>query len=80
MKSLPAILVVIFVTTAAITAEPGYYTRTIFADDFSGNAFGPRWGHYKSSSVVKDGMLIGITALSSTTHLASCNRSSSACA
>lgn len=47
----------------AFAAEPvGYYSRTIFADDFSANAFGPRWGHYKSSSVVKDGMLIGITA------------------
>ena len=34
--------------TAAFAAEPtGYYTRTIFADDFSGNGFGPRWGHYK---------------------------------
>jgi hypothetical protein len=37
------------------------YTRTIFADDFSHDGFGKRWGHYKSSSVVKDGMLIGIT-------------------
>ena len=35
--------------------------RSIFADDFSGNGFGPRWGHYKSGSVVKDGILIGIT-------------------
>lgn len=37
------------------------YTREIFADDFSAPAFGPRWGHYKSESIVKDGMLIGIT-------------------
>ncbi len=37
------------------------YTRTIFSDDFSSDAFGPRWGHYKSGSVVKDGMLVGIT-------------------
>src|SRR5205085_303947 len=38
------------------------YNRLIFSDDFSSNNFGPRWGHYKSSSVVKDGILVGITA------------------
>lgn len=38
-----------------------YYSRTIFSDDFSSNGFGPRWGHYKSGSVVKDGVLVGIT-------------------
>ena len=37
------------------------YPRVIFSDDFSSNSFGPRWGHYKSSSVVKDSMLVGIT-------------------
>jgi hypothetical protein len=37
------------------------YGRLLFSDDFSSNAFGPRWGHYKSGSIVKDGVLIGIT-------------------
>lgn len=37
------------------------YTRTIFSDDFSGSEFGKAWGHYKSASVVKDGVLVGIT-------------------
>lgn len=37
------------------------YPRVIFADDFSTDGFGPRWGHYKSSSIVKDGVLVGIT-------------------
>lgn len=37
------------------------YPRVIFTDDFSGDAFGPRWLHYKSASVVKDGVLVGIT-------------------
>ena len=57
-------LALVFATAfTTFAAEPaGYYSRTIFADDFSGNGFGPRWGHYKSSSVVKDGVLIGITA------------------
>jgi hypothetical protein len=43
------------------TALADDYTRLIFSDDFSSNSFGPRWGHYKSSSVVKDGILVGIT-------------------
>jgi hypothetical protein len=38
-----------------------YYPRAVFSDDFSGAEFGKRWGHYKSSSVVKDGVLVGIT-------------------
>jgi hypothetical protein len=62
MKSLATSLACLALATAAFAADSGYYNRTIFADDFSANAFGPRWGHYKSSSVVKDGMLIGITA------------------
>ena len=48
--------------TNAFAADPAAsYSRTIFADDFSSGSFGPRWGHYKSGSVVKDGMLVGIT-------------------
>lgn len=38
------------------------YPRVIFSDDFNAEGFGKRWGHYKSSSVVKDGVLVGITA------------------
>jgi hypothetical protein len=62
MKALVNSLATIALAAAAFAADSSYYNRTIFADDFSSNAFGPRWGHYKSSSVVKDGMLIGITA------------------
>ena len=47
------------VTTAAIAAE---YPRVIFSDDFAADGFGKAWGHYKSSSVVKEGVLKGITA------------------
>ncbi|MFM8470896.1 MAG: hypothetical protein ACKODH_13200 [Limisphaerales bacterium] len=61
MKSIFA-LALASLTAAVFAAEPaGYYSRTIFADDFSGNGFGPRWGHYKSGSVVKDGIHVGIT-------------------
>ncbi|MEW6306697.1 MAG: hypothetical protein AB1705_24790 [Verrucomicrobiota bacterium] len=54
-----------FITTiafaVAFAASAADYNRTIFTDDFSGDKFGPRWGHYKSGSIVKDGVLIGIT-------------------
>ena len=49
-------------SVSAFAADPAAaYSRTIFADDFSGDKFGPRWGHYKSGSFVKDGMLVGVT-------------------
>jgi hypothetical protein len=51
----------IFASLIANVAFAGDYTRVIFSDDFSSGKFGPRWGHYKSGSIVKDGMLIGIT-------------------
>jgi len=38
-----------------------YYSETIFEDDFSGEGFGERWGHYKSSSLIEDGVMIGKT-------------------
>ncbi|HBJ87186.1 MAG TPA: hypothetical protein DDZ88_25670, partial [Verrucomicrobiales bacterium] len=46
-------------STAAFAAD---YPRVIFSDDFNAEGFGKRWGHYKSSSIVKDGVLVGITA------------------
>ena len=58
MKPSLTLAIATFITSAAFAGD---YTRTIFSDDFSGEKFGPRWGHYKSGSVVKDGMLVGIT-------------------
>ncbi len=58
MKPLHFLLLTI---TAASSALASDFDRTIFADDFASNAFGPKWGHYKSGSVVKDGKLVGIT-------------------
>ena len=54
----PFLLALASLATSAFADE---YSRTIFADDFSGDKFGPRWGHYKSGSIVKDGVLMGIT-------------------
>lgn len=52
----------IFLALLATTTFAADYSRVIFSDDFSAEGFGKAWGHYKSSSVVKDGMLVGITA------------------
>ncbi len=49
----------LLLATAAFAAD---YPRVIFSDDFSAEGFGKAWGHYKSSSIVKDGVLVGITA------------------
>lgn len=57
---LPTLL--LLAVSLATTSLAGDYPRVIFSDDFSSNGFGPRWGHLKSSSVVKDGILVGITA------------------
>ena len=51
----------LILASLSAAAFAGDYARTIFSDDFSGDKFGPRWGHYKSGSVVKDGVLVGIT-------------------
>lgn len=39
----------------------GEYTETIFEDDFSGEGFKEGWGHYKSESIVAEGVLTGKT-------------------
>jgi hypothetical protein len=41
--------------------DASYYSRELFADDFSSDTFGPRWGHYKSGSLLRDGVLVGLT-------------------
>ncbi|MCB1206101.1 MAG: hypothetical protein KDN18_17705, partial [Verrucomicrobiae bacterium] len=38
-----------------------YYSEVIYEDDFEKDGFGERWSHYKSESVVKDGVLVGKT-------------------
>lgn len=56
--SLPLFLATLLTSTSFASD----FSRVIFADDFSADGFGKAWGHYKSSSVVKDGILVGITA------------------
>ena len=62
MKRILPLLILSIATTLSFAEKPaGSYPRTIFSDDFSSGSFGPRWGHYKSGSVVKDGVLVGTT-------------------
>ncbi|RYD33865.1 MAG: hypothetical protein EOP87_10245, partial [Verrucomicrobiaceae bacterium] len=42
-------------------AEGQEYGKVLFEDDFSKEGFGERWGHYKSGSTVKDGVLQGFS-------------------
>ncbi len=62
MKSFIPVFLVLAASAIHAEIPASDYTRAIFSDDFSGEGFGKRWGHYKSSSVVKDGVLHGITA------------------
>jgi hypothetical protein len=59
MKVIASLVLATLTTTAALAAD---YPRVIFSDDFAADGFGKAWGHYKSSSIVKDGVLHGITA------------------
>jgi hypothetical protein len=62
MKHLLPLLLLSCTSTLALAQVPAAsYPRTIFSDDFSGAEFGKRWGHFKSGSVIKDGVLVGIT-------------------
>ncbi len=47
------------------TDGQSYYSELVFQDDFSGDEFGERWKHYKSGSLVQDGVLKGITPVDS---------------
>lgn len=59
MKILLPLALLSLSVNAAFSAD---YSRVIFSDDFAAEGFGKAWGHYKSASIVKDGVLVGITA------------------
>ena len=58
---LPLLLTSLTIASAIAQSPAPSYSREIFSDDFAKDGFGKRWGHYKSGSVVKDGVLTGIT-------------------
>ena len=62
MKLFLPLLVLSLPAALALAEIPAsVYSRAVFSDDFSGTEFGKAWSHYKSGSVVKDGVLKGIT-------------------
>jgi len=59
---LPLLSIMSLAAATALAVDfPPNYSKKVFSDDFSGKSFDARWGHYKSGSVIKDGMLVGIT-------------------
>jgi len=64
MKSYLVVLIVVMAlqVVGLRGGEKSYYKELIFKDDFSNVEFGERWKHYKSASVVKDGVFNGITS------------------
>lgn len=63
LKTLVPVFAVFFLSAAAeeVSPIPGSYCKQqVFADDFSGPALSKDWKLYKSSSVVRDGVLVGI--------------------
>ncbi|MCC6355581.1 MAG: hypothetical protein IT577_16960 [Verrucomicrobiae bacterium] len=61
MKTSVALALCLVASAAVAVDFPPTYSRKIFSDDFSGKEFGPKWGHYKSGSIIQDGVLVGIT-------------------
>lgn len=61
MKLLPILLLSLSSTLALAEIPASFYPRAVFSDDFSGTEFGKQWKHYKSASIIKDGVLVGIT-------------------
>lgn len=60
-----AVPVLLFSCVSLLAAEPAplagnEYQTQLFSDDFSADKLGKPWTLYKSSSVVKDGVLVGI--------------------
>ena len=50
---------VAFCLSSPVQAET--FTKVFFEDDFSGSQLKKEWGSWKSESVVRDGVLVGIT-------------------
>ncbi|MCB1232554.1 MAG: hypothetical protein KDN19_20065 [Verrucomicrobiae bacterium] len=48
-----------FLSQSPLWAEP--FPKVLFEDDFSGTELGEKWGSWKSESIVRDGVMVGIT-------------------
>ena len=57
---LSVLSVLLFVPSYSLHAEQPFQT-IFFEDDFSGDKLGEAWGSWKSETVVRDGVMLGIT-------------------
>lgn len=55
------VCVLSLVTSAHAEPAPEPFGKTLFEDDFSGTELKEEWGSWKSETVVKDGVMVGIT-------------------
>lgn len=55
-----ALPVLLCIPVSPIQADEPF-SKVFFEDDFSGEALGEKWGSWKSETVVRDGVMVGIT-------------------
>lgn len=48
-----------FFSSSSLHADP--FSKVLFEDDFSGAELGEKWGSWKSETIVRDGVMVGIT-------------------
>lgn len=58
---LPLLCLSVVATPCAWSQSSAKKGKVVFEDDFSKKGFDKRWGHYKSASEIRDGVLVGIT-------------------
>ncbi|KAA5542267.1 hypothetical protein FYK55_15825 [Roseiconus nitratireducens] len=61
MKNLLAVSLCIMVCTAASIVQAKEFDTVLFEDEFEDGTLDKRWGKWKSESVERDGVLVGIT-------------------
>lgn len=67
IASLAALLIPMMLMTAnaaepeTASISPDHFKQVIFEDDFSADKLSKSWGMYKSASIIRDGVMVGIT-------------------
>ncbi len=67
IASIAALLMPLMLLTAnaaeseTASISPDHFKQVIFEDDFSAAKLSKRWGMYKSASIIRDGVMVGIT-------------------
>ncbi|MCA9137995.1 MAG: hypothetical protein KDB00_14585 [Planctomycetales bacterium] len=61
MKSILSLTLLVMVSSAALPLQAKEFKTVLYQDEFEGDSLNERWGSWKSESVVRDGVLVGIT-------------------